>query len=295
MNQEPWCLEGEEWRVIAGYEGRYEVSNFGRVRRMSVTLPHVPVRMLTNTLGSNGRRYLVTLTYKDKHGPKDVARLVATAFVPNPENKGILYRLDGNPHNLHADNFVWLSVKEWHRKPENRAAAQYVARAYYYSHPDKLAKIRAFCKNKVKSVRHLETGILYRSMTAAANALGIPLWKVSQSAVRIARTHKAIIGMTWRKQPSQHFAFATMTDIKITYRHDAAATKRKAVICLETFDVWQSCKDAADSMGMSVSAICRSCQKTQRGFGGTEQSTAKHVLHFAYLEDYQKAQQQQHG
>lgn len=74
-------LDGEQWRDVAGYEGLYKVSNYGRVK--SFCKGDVKIRRPDlNNVG-----YLVIELYKGGKGKKfKIHRLVAEAFIPNPQN-----------------------------------------------------------------------------------------------------------------------------------------------------------------------------------------------------------------
>ena len=88
----------EEWREIEGYPN-YAVSNLGRVRGP---------RKDSLKLVDGGQGYVkVTLSKNGKHVDKRVNRLVATAFLPNPENHPIVMHLDNNRANNHVDNLQW--------------------------------------------------------------------------------------------------------------------------------------------------------------------------------------------
>ncbi len=96
----------EEWRPVVGYEGRYEVSNLGRVRRLAYIL-----QGSTNANGyisvylpNDGIKYGGSLG-RDRHGRRGlIHRIVATAFLgPIPIKKEVNHK-DGNPGNNKANN-----------------------------------------------------------------------------------------------------------------------------------------------------------------------------------------------
>ena len=113
----------EEWRPVVGYEGRYEVSNLGRVRSLPRTMDarrrgkpngyHMKGRVLKQTVDSRGY-YSVSLG-KGKRGV--VHRLVLTAFVPNPENKPCCDHIDANRKNNRIDNLRWATYSENNSHP----------------------------------------------------------------------------------------------------------------------------------------------------------------------------------
>ena len=75
----------EEWRDIKGYEGLYQVSNLGNVK--SLHFNHTKEERLMHQCKSH-KGYCIVYLYKDKKTKYfAVHRLVAQAFLPNPENK----------------------------------------------------------------------------------------------------------------------------------------------------------------------------------------------------------------
>ena len=104
-----WCTVSEQWKPIAGYEGLYEISDHGRARSLSRVdrLGRIrPGNMLTPT----GLRHLhVTLSKDGRKQQPAVHRLVADAFIPNPDGLPIVLHWDDNPANNHHSNLRWGS------------------------------------------------------------------------------------------------------------------------------------------------------------------------------------------
>lgn len=99
----------EVWKDVVGFEGKYEVSNFGRVRNKNHQW------LLNQYINENGY-CIVGLhsrqnnTGKTKHFR--VHRLVAEAFIQNPENKRTVNHIDGNKMNNNVKNLEWATHGE---------------------------------------------------------------------------------------------------------------------------------------------------------------------------------------
>lgn len=107
----------ECWLPIKNYEGLYEVSNFGRVRslkRIAIAETHIrTVRERFLKPSINPRGYAIARLYKDGvRKNHTVARLVATAFIPNPLNKPEIDHIDGIRTNNHVSNLCWATPRE---------------------------------------------------------------------------------------------------------------------------------------------------------------------------------------
>lgn len=94
----------EIWKDIEGYEGLYQISNLGRIW----TTKYKRFKNPTKCKG-----YLqIGLSKNKKRKMYKVHRLVAIAFVSNPNNKPYINHIDGNKSNNRADNLEWVTQSE---------------------------------------------------------------------------------------------------------------------------------------------------------------------------------------
>lgn len=98
------------WKPVSGYEGYYQVSISGCIRRIKAGQGTKAANMKTYT-GKNG--YVsVRLCVGGKSKLHLVHRLVAESFLSNPEALPCVNHLDGNKCNNHANNLEWVSYSD---------------------------------------------------------------------------------------------------------------------------------------------------------------------------------------
>lgn len=145
----------EEWRVISEFPN-YEVSNYGRVRNWKgyiKSLKHDRYGYPTVDLYNNSKRT-----------EKLVHRLVANAFIPNPENKPTVNHIDGDKMNNKIDNL------EWNTHKENMQHAVRTGLWHYTYHNTKGIKhiCKVACGRKPRKIRIVETNEIFENISACA-------------------------------------------------------------------------------------------------------------------------------
>lgn len=108
----------EIWKDIPNFEGIYQVSNFGNVKVLdryvnSAIKNNTKVKRVGKMLKQYNKQnyYQVTLTVNNKRTYCKVHRLVALAFIPNPNNFPQVNHKDENTFNNHVENLEWCTAK----------------------------------------------------------------------------------------------------------------------------------------------------------------------------------------
>lgn len=151
----------EKWRDINGYEGLYQVSNYGEVKSMR----NKKERILKPGITARGYEQ-VWLCKNGSKNKRFVHRIVAEAFIDNPNNYKVVNHIDGCKTNNNALNLEWCTQ----------------------SHNIKHAYDNGLCKNCIaaskqnvytaitaskKQVRCITTDTIYESASEAAKLTGI--------------------------------------------------------------------------------------------------------------------------
>lgn len=99
----------EIWKDIQGYEGYYQVSNLGRVKSFPRRGTHInKIHILKPSKNRKGY-YQVVLSKNSEYQSKKIHRLVAKAFLENPNNYQQVNHIDGNKENNRVDNLEWCT------------------------------------------------------------------------------------------------------------------------------------------------------------------------------------------
>lgn len=159
------------WKDIEGYEGHYQVSNYGEVRSLDRTTTHGHMwKSRIRKPAQHSAGYLIISLWKgNKEKIFYVHRLVGQAFIPCYQRGSIINHKDGNRKNNCIDNLEWVSYKD----NSNHA--------------------RDILHTIGQRVRCLSTGKVYSSQSAAARDLGVSAASVSLHLNGKRRTAKGFL------------------------------------------------------------------------------------------------------
>ena len=108
--------ENEIWKPVVGYEGLYEVSNYGRIRSVDRVVFQQGRNQLYRgrimaTFINNSGYEAIRLSKGNKKKGMLIHRIVAEAFLPNPNSHPYVNHKDETKTNNSADNLEWCSLE----------------------------------------------------------------------------------------------------------------------------------------------------------------------------------------
>ena len=140
----------EEWKDIIGYEGKYQVSNTGKIRSLNYRRTG-KIKLLKPTTDRDG--YKTILLYKNnKQKRYKLHRLIAKVFINNPNDLPEVNHKDEDKSNNRVENLEWCDRKY---------------NANYGTIKERIAE------TNFKKVRCIDTGEIFNSINEAAEKYNI--------------------------------------------------------------------------------------------------------------------------
>ena len=249
VNSERWLsledFEGEIWKNINGYEGVYQISNYGRIKSLERVFPHLgghrsiktKICKLQKDKGTGYSKYV--LSNNGKKSPKSVHRLVAETFIPNPQNLPFVNHRDEIRTNNCVENLEWCTPQY---NLEYSNVNQRIAEKLY--------------KRVVQYDKDWNVLNIYKTTGDAARALGLSGYS------SIARCCKGEIGSVkgfiWRYEDEVNIPHKNPRQRRVVQKN-----KNKEII--NTYD---SIKDASINTKIGASSILRCCKGKNKQAGG---------------------------
>lgn len=179
----------EEWRVIEEAPN-YEVSNYGRVRNIKRN------QMIVGSIDKDGYPRVMLMSKektadgKTKKITRYRHRLVAQAFIPNPDNLPIVNHIDENKANPRVDNLEWCSIKYNVNYGEGAKRRREKLTAYRKAQAKIIHKGTPVYVYKAKTKEFIGE---YVSITAAARELNADYRSVNKLVHGNGKTHHGMI------------------------------------------------------------------------------------------------------
>lgn len=175
----------EYWKDVVGYEDLYLVSNLGRIK----TLYKRKYGSIINVYINQQGYCFVRLNKNKKRTGLLLHRLVAKAFIPNPENKPQVNHKDGNKQNNKVDNLEWVTSSENMKHSWNNNLMSYnTYNSFNNNH-----------KGKTVLQLDIEGNLIntYTSLTEASKTTGIKSSNISACCLNKQR-YKTAGGYVWK-------------------------------------------------------------------------------------------------
>lgn len=264
----------EIWKAIEGTDGKYEVSNTGKVR--SLDYKRTGRTQELSTRRNNSGYLIVSLSAGGKPITRLLHRLVATAFLPNPSSLPQVNHKDGNKENCRAENLEWCDGAYNMKHASENGLLENVKKAAKEG-IHRLDAHREAQKIKVVSI-NMKTGEYghHESMLGAVKSLGIPSTKeiitILSNGCGTSKGYTFVLAADFNPENIPDIIQKT-TDFKTASRRRTGMQNAKKIIATKCSDAtekeYECIADAARELGVfasNISAVLNGDAKTAKGY-----------------------------
>lgn len=211
-------IESEIWKPVVGYEDLYLISNKGNLKSLSRTIHYRngktefrEGRIRKPNIIYGYRNFLMTDGKGGKRKNMRASRMVAMAFIPNPENKPCVDHIDTNTQNDCVENLHWVTYSENNLNPITRQRMSDNRKGFKLSEevkrkignfwrgkklsPERIAQLKEKAKPVLMFSKSGELIKEYRSASIAQEDLGICMTHISACCIG---KRKSTGGYMWR-------------------------------------------------------------------------------------------------
>ena len=262
----------EIWKPVVGLESRYMVSSLGRVKRLSYDIvdkmgrhTHHKNKLMKIRIGSQTGYPQVNLWIGKKSKPFTIHRLIAEAFIPNPNNYPCVNHIDENRANSVLENLEWCTYEYNSTYGTAREKRRESLKRFYENHPEFRMEVKKR-GNTFRVVQYNTNGDLIKIWDGGLPEIEKILGKSACAASCVLhRTHTAY-GYVWRYE-GDPFSYSLPKK--------TGPKRRVAVIQMDLngkyIRTFQSINDAADYLGKrnrnsDITNCCKGKCKTAYGY-----------------------------
>ena len=189
----------EEWRPIAGFEGRYEVSSLGRVRSVSRVVKSInrwgqawervlPGKVLAMHPRGYGYWTISLLSEKGESHGFMVHRLVAEAFIPNPFDLPEVNHIDADVKNARVENLEWVD-KSMNAKHAYKIGRRETGSSHHFSNLQRDASGRVVADGEVPAKPQ-------QMFNHEGRAMSLAEWS-KELGIKYTTLYQRIVGRGW--------------------------------------------------------------------------------------------------